>query len=246
MSEWFERDAFWEDNARFLFGEDRMEKASSEVDQILEHLRLAPGAAILDLCCGPGRHSLELARRGFRVTGVDRTEGYLELARARAEERGLEVELVRSDMREFARPGGFDGAINIYTSFGYFEQERDDLRVLQNLRESLRPGAPLVMDLMGKEVLARKFRERDWSATEDGTLVLEERRILEGWSRVESTWTPIRGTRRQESRLTVRVYSAVELGKALLSAGFSSVELFGDLEGIPYDHEARRLVAVAR
>src|SRR5689334_4942622 len=133
MSQWHENDEFWEFFRANLFSRERVERAPAEVDGVIRLLDANPGARILDLCCGVGRHSLELARRGFVVTGVDRTAAYLERARHRAEQESLAVELVQSDMREFARPDAFDGAINLFTSFGYFENLADDLKVAQNL-----------------------------------------------------------------------------------------------------------------
>ena len=228
-----------------MFSPERIEQTRTEVDRLVALLRLEPGAHLLDLCCGIGRHSLEFARRGFTVTGVDRTAAYLEQARAAASREQLQVELVQADMREFTRPDSFDGAINVFTSFGYFEDPAEDLKVARNISESLRTGARFVVDINGKEVLAAKFRERDWNRRADGTIVIEERRVLEGWSRIESRWIHIRGTERHESTVVVRPYSGVELSAMLREAGFREVATYGSLAGTPYDHRAERLVAVA-
>jgi len=212
-------------------------------------LRLAgarAGAAALDLCCGPGRHALELARRGLAVTGVDRTARYLEEARRRAAAEGLSLELVRADMRSFVRPAAFDLAVSLFTSFSYFEDPAEDLQVARNLRESLRPGGALVMELMGKEVLARIFAPRDWHALPGGGFLLEERRLSRGWSWMQARWILIEGGEVHEREVTHRLYAASELATLLHEAGFAGVELFGDLEGAPYDQDAKRLVAVAR
>src|SRR5260370_31823603 len=155
-------------------------------------LDLKSGATVLDLCCGIGRHSLELARRGFKVTGVDLTKPYLEQERASASKENLKIEFVQSDMREFSRPGAFDAAINFFTAFGYFEDPADDAKVASNLLDSLKLGGRLIVDLNSKEILAGRFRERDWSRRDDGTIVLEERRVLGGWKplqkRVALSW----------------------------------------------------------
>ena len=83
---WHEDDDFWETLYPLLFSERRWEAVEAEADAIIELLSLRPGARILDLCCGPGRHSLELARRDFVVTGVDRTSMYIQKAKAAADE----------------------------------------------------------------------------------------------------------------------------------------------------------------
>jgi len=241
---WHEDEAFWQDTEDFLFHRRRWEATPAEVDQASALLSLVPGARVLDLCCGPGRHALELARRGFRVTGVDRTERYLERARRRASSEGLNVEWVQDDMRSFQRTAAFDAALLMFTSLGYFEDPAEDLQVLKNLRASLANGGRLLIDVQGKEALARVFRERDWDEL-DGKLLLEEREILEDWARIHSRWIIIDGTKRREHTLTLRLYSGSELRTALGAAGFSEVRLYGTLDGAPYDQNARRLIAVA-
>jgi len=247
MSSWFDDDTFWESLDWFFFSEFRKaETTSIEVDQITKLLQPASSASILDLCCGPGRHCLEFARRGFRVTGVDRTARYLELARKRSVEQGLRIEFVQEDMRRFKHSEHFDCALNLFSSFGYFEDANDDLQVLRNLRESLKCGGKLLMEMLGKEPLARNFRDRLWHHR-PGTqeYLLQEVSVRSGWDWIENRWTLIRGENHRVFTFGIRVYSGAELASALRQAGFSHVDLFGSLEGTPYDHTAQRLVAVA-
>ena len=155
---WHEDDTFWVETLPVLFPESRVREAHKEIEQILALADIPSGAVVLDLCCGIGRHSLELARRGFRVTGVDRTKQYLDLAAAGAGRESLSLELIQEDMRAFRREESYDAVLNLFTSFGYFEDPRDDQRVVDNVYASLRSGGVLVMQLMSKEVLARIFR----------------------------------------------------------------------------------------
>ncbi len=104
----------------------------------------------------------------------------------------------------------------------------------------------MVMDLMGKEVLARRFQEHDWLEMPDGTIMLEERKIGSGWSWMEARWILLKDNMRKEFRISHRLYSAFELIALLTDVGFASATPYGDLEGSPYDHTARRLVLVAR
>lgn len=101
--DWFEDEEFWREFKPILFHGGRVEKTQEQVDRFEEFLGLRRGDKVLDQCCGIGRHSLELARRGYEVTGVDLCRGYLEKAREEAEKEGLNVEFVREDMREFER-----------------------------------------------------------------------------------------------------------------------------------------------
>lgn len=242
---WHEDDEYWRTWTWVMFSPRRLAMAPEEVDRVIALLNLKSGARVLDLCCGIGRHSLELARRGFKVTGVDRTEYYLSIAREAAQKAGLPVELVRADMREFTRPDSFDAVVNLFTSFGYFDDPQDDRRVVTNVYRSLKPGGKLIIDVMGKEVLASIFREKDWRE-EDGSVILEERKVSENWGRMENRWILFKDGRRYENRLSLWLYSATELETVLRACGFSDVNIYGDLSGAPYDHNARRLVAVAR
>jgi SAM-dependent methyltransferase len=243
---WYEDDRFWALLEPQLFDELRKKSAAEEAAQTARLLKLEPPAQILDLCCGPGRHSVELAKLGYRVTGVDRTARYLERAKAHAAANGVTVEFVQDDMRAFLRPAGFDGAINMFTSFGYFEEVDEDRQVLRNLQESLRPGGRLVMDMAGKEVLARIYTPRHWVELPDESLVLFDREVTPGWGAVRNRWIYMTGAGRTEFNFTHRIYSAAELAASLEGAGFVVEGTYGGLDARPYDRSAERLVAVAR
>lgn len=242
---WHEDDHFWETLYPILFNQRRWDVASYVVEKLIDLLDIHPGAKVLDLCCGPGRHSLELARRGFCVSGVDRTSAYLKIAREKAESEDLKIDLVQEDMRHFCRPGTYDGVISLFTSFGYFEDPKDDQQVLFNVYRSLKDGGKLVMHLMGKEVLARIFQERDWRE-ENGIIIMEERKVEKDWSWVHSRWILLKGGIREEFRVSHRIYSASELAALLKECGFRSISAYGDFEYAPYDHKATRLVMVAQ
>jgi SAM-dependent methyltransferase len=244
MKAWHEEDAFWTKWAPFMFHERRWEQAQEEVAHIISLLKVSPGASILDLCCGPGRHSLQLARAGFSVTGVDRTKTYLAKARKQAKKEGLNIEFIRDDMRSFCRPNAFDVAINLYTSFGYFEDVKDDKKTATNVSRSLKDNGVFLMQLMGKEILARTFRERDWYEV-NNVLVLQERKVSRNWSWMENRWIMVKDGKTEESRLSHRLYSAAELTALLRDCGFSSIDVYGDLTGTPYDHTAKMLVIAA-
>ena len=242
---WHEDDGFWLSMAPFMFSEQSWENAPKQVDDLLALLDLAPGSRILDCACGPGRHSLELARRGFKVTGIDRTQPYLSLARRQAEAEGLTLELVLEDMRRFSRPAAFDAVLSMFTSFGYFDNPAENLQVLRNLYRSLNEDGVLLMEMSGKEVIARIYQRRDWRE-QDGAYLLEERNVVENWTRMNSRWILInKDGAIHEYGFSHWIYSAGELGAMLAQSGFRRITFYGDTAGAPYDHEARRLVAVA-
>jgi SAM-dependent methyltransferase len=243
-SAWHDDKEFWTTFAPFMFPESRWIATPAEVDHLIALMRLDSGAKILDLGCGPGRHSLELTRRGYRVTGVDVTAAHLEKAREQAQAEGLEVEWVQDDMRRFVRANAFDATLNLFTSFGYFDDPAENLKVLANVFRSLKDGGKLILELMGKEVLARIFQPRDWDEQDD-LILLQERRVSDNWNHIENRWILIQEGKRHEFNISHWIYSAAELTAMLKDCGFASVEICGDLAGAPYDHTASRLVAVA-
>jgi len=238
---WHEQDGFWQTFGSVIFDEHRLSLAAAEVDQIVGLLALEPGQRICDLCCGVGRHSLELARRGLIVTAVDRTRHYLDSARDRAQQARIEIEFVEEDMRDFCRPDCFDAVVNLFTSFGYFGAQADDRRVVENAYRSLRPGGRLLIDMMGKEVIARIFQPRDWQRTSSG-IVLYERTVADDWSQIENRWILIENGREREWLFSHRVYSAAEIRTLLSTCGFRDIRAYGNLDGAPYDEKAERLV----
>lgn len=240
---WHNRDSFWELFEPVLFDEQRQANAAAELDHAAHLLQLRPGERILDLCCGTGRHSLELARRGYAVVGVDRTVSFIEKAQNQAREAQLAVDFVVSDMQAYCQPGSFDVVLNLFGSFGYFADPEDDRQVVRNMFATLRPGGRFLIETMGKEIAARGFQEREWSEQGD-TLVLAERKAVQHWSRIQTRWIVIKGQERVEHHVSVRSYSAVELSALLVDGGFGMVQVYGNLAGRAYDHEAQRLVVV--
>jgi SAM-dependent methyltransferase len=237
MPDWSSSPTLWADLLPALFPPSRVAAADAEVDAIVRLAGLAPPQRILDLPCGVGRHTFALRRRGFRVTGVDATPAFLPAG----------DDFVLGDMRTFRDAEPYDAVLNLWTAFGYFPDEADQLATLRTFHQALRPGGVLVMELNGKEVLARTYRSRDWTPIDGGGWLLEERRIRDGWTWVDSHWTFIRADGRViEHDISVRCYAASELRTMLHAAGFAEVRVHGALDGCPYDENAKRLVVVAR
>lgn len=241
---WYENENFWETFAPVMFNQKRLGETKTEVDRMVKLLGIKKGTGILDLCCGFGRHSLGLARAGFSVTGIDLNEEYIAMARRKAKAEGLDIRFIRNDMRRFCLLEGFDAVINMFTAFGYFENQADDRHVLKNVYYSLRKGGKLLIDIMGREILARIYCERTWQE-ENGKVFLQEHKIRHDWSWIINRWIVLENGRRKEFEFGHRLYSAAELTGLLKDCGFRSVRIYGDLTGSDYDHNAKRLIAVA-
>lgn len=254
QEDWFTDTGFWEEYAPIMFDDAHWAEVPEVADGVTRLARLdlyspksgaAAGPRLLDLCCGFGRISAELARRGFAVTGVDITESYLRTAREDAASETIEIEYLNADARSFRRPGFFDVAVNLYISFGYFEKTEDDIAMLENIHESLRPGGTCIIETLGKEIAVRDFVEAEWFERA-GWTVLTEYEPVDSWTRLKNRWILIKEGRRIEKIFTQRLYAASELRRLLLDAGFASVDMYGDWDESAYDQRAAKLIAVGR
>jgi len=235
VTEWWEEmfDSPWQ---AVQLGWETLEDAEQQVEEVIRATGLEPGMRVLDIACGTGRIAKRLMARGFDVVGVDITERFLEEARSA----GVTVE--RRDMRDLRFAEEFDVAINMWGSFGYFDDD-GDLSAASSACRSLRPGGRYLIDTVGAEGLFANFTERDWFRAEE-TDVLQQRSYVAGTARVETEWTFIRGGERHVETSSIRVYTVHELTDLLTEAGFTSFGALDD-ELEPYALGARRLWMVA-
>jgi SAM-dependent methyltransferase len=217
--------------------------AETEIEWILGHVRLRPGSDVLDAPCGFGRHSLALARRGFRVTGVDLSETELGRARARAGAGGVALRLVEQDMRDMEFSGEFDLALNLFSSIGYFSDDEDRL-LLDRFCTALRPGGVFVLDTRNRDHFVRNYAAEETVTLPTGGTVRIKNRLSFTTSRVHGDWW-VEDDTHLLGQTDFRLYSAHELYRMLRPERWSRVELFGGLDGRPFELDAPRLVLVA-
>lgn len=219
--------------------------AEDEVEGILAFLALPAGAAVEDLGCGRGRHSIPLARRGYRVTGVDISDYMLQKARRSAEREGVDIEWVQQDMRTFCRRDAFDLVLSLFTSFGYFSDEENQA-VLENVGRSLKKGGTLLLDLRNAGKGLSRLEDLDKTIeVPSGRLrmtVRFDRRTMRATA--EHTLVRTDGIR-ISSGFDVRIYSMEELMEMLRKAGLEIRDFYGSLRGDPFTDESSRLVALA-
>jgi SAM-dependent methyltransferase len=244
---WYEA-FFSEDYLRFhLLGGEWVEaRTPAQCDFLVEVLELQPSARVLDLCCGQGRISVELARRGFAVTGLDLSEYLLGLARERAEQAGVTVEWVHGDMRELPWQDEFDAVVSVFTSFGYLETDEEDEKVLCAARDSLKPRGRLLLDLHNREQSALRFQPRNW-AEHEGHIVLDDLTWEEKRGRITLARTIIApdGSRRQTG-FTLRIYAPSEMMRMLERAGLEWERTCGGWEASQYTALSRGMMVLAR
>ncbi len=242
---WFAKPDFWTLFYERMFPTESFEQGIDQVDNIVELSGIHSGT-VLDLCCGPGRHSIPLAQRGFQVTAVDLQENLLDKAKQYASKTHTHVDFIQGDMRTYKKAKSFDLAINMFSSFGYFEVPGDDFIVLENVFASLKSGGVLVLDVRGKEIHAMNFRDSLSQTMPNGDLIFETIKVNDDWTRSEGTWVYVKGERAHRFDIIFNLYSGAELRLLLEQAGFHQIMLYGDLAGSPYNHNAKRLIAVAK
>jgi SAM-dependent methyltransferase len=242
--DWFADESFWEAIYPLLFSGRARTAAAADVGAI-KALIGRPVTTVLDLCCGAGRHSVAFAKQGSRVTGVDRSAFLLGHARQYALDENVEIRWEQQDMRDFVVPARFDLATSLFTSFGYFDDPAENQRVLANVHASLAPGGAFVLDVLGKEVVARIYEPCRSQELADGGVLIQRGTVIDDWARIENEWHVIRDDHMRSFRFRHWLYSAVELRQLLNAVGFVRVDMFGNLEGAPYGVEATRLVARA-
>ena len=221
------------------------EATRAEADFFEKLLEVRPGARLLDVPCGDGRLSLELAGRGYRVTGVDISEDFLAAARESATALGLAIEWRRSDMRDLPWHEEFDGAFCGGSSFGYLG-DAGDRAYLEAVARILKPGARFVIDAVkAAEALLPQFRDHHDMEAGDIRFVAENRYDVEtGW--IENRYTVTRGNQSEVRLARHRIYTCREIISMLEVAGFTRIELFGSLSGEPFRLGSRLIVLAVR
>lgn len=217
-------------------------EAEEHVDFVERQLGDGAGArprAVLDLACGAGRHTAVLRRRGYRTLGVDLSITLL----ARMREQGLPR--VAGDMRRLPfADGTFDWILNFFTSFGYFEKERENFQVLEEIVRILTPEGRFLIDILNPNRALQDLRPRE-TQVRDGRLVEIERWYDASTYRINKQIRVIEpGRPPREFMESVRAYSQEEVTIGLRWAGLEVSALFGNFQGDPYERDSERLILV--
>lgn len=212
------------------------ERTTAETDFVARALELQKGERVLDVPCGNGRHSIELASRGFRVTGVDLNADNIASARGAAERRGLRAEFFEHDMRSFVAKERFDAAICYGGSFGYFDDE-GNLEFARAVNRALHDGGRFLIHTPVAESLFPVYKARDWSWSDDSPdafPVLEERTWDMETARIYATWTFARPHATSSLETSVRIYTCHEMYELLRQVGFRECRFLEAGTGAPF------------
>ncbi|MFC1705537.1 SAM-dependent methyltransferase [Planctomycetota bacterium] len=233
------------DTFRPVFGVIPRRRTNQDVRFLLKKLDLKSGDSFLDCPCGIGRIALPLAAKGLRVTGVDVTRSYLDELARKAARRGLAIDTVRADMRRIKFAEEFDGAANLWTSFGYFEKESDNKLVLKKAYRALRPGGRFMLHLINRDWIMKHFQETDWFET-GGVKVLSKRSFDYEASMCRETWTFMRDGQEVSHDTAIRMYSFHELVAMFREVGFSDIEGYGSVKEEPITRDRNMMYVIGK
>lgn len=245
MKEWYEK--WFSDKLYLEIYKHRDEgEAKQLIDLIQRSLPLTTGNRVLDICCGAGRHSVEMALRGFKVTGFDLSGFLIKEAQNHLRQtlvQGLDVKFLKKDMRNFNFRSSFDLAINIFTSFGYFDNDKENFKVFRNAANSLKKGGFFVFDYLNsiylKSNLVPSGRSKSGKIT-----ILQKRRIENGF--VIKDITIKDGIKEKKFSEVLKLYEPFTLLNVMPSFGFKVIKAAGDYTGSPFNHEkSNRLIIFA-
>ena len=221
----------------------------SRIDGVERFLRLEPRSRVLDLGCGSGRHTIELARRGHRVLGLDPDEGELSEARAAANGEKLNIHFLKADTRAIPYRGEIDAVVCLDGAFGRLPTDRDDLKCLESVRKALKPSGLLLLDALNREWLMRHFESNFWEqgerASVAGAVVRDQISFDFERGRLENRRLFDAEGKRTPSFLSVRVYALTELKAQIERAGLAYRQSWGGLDGSAYGMDSARVVVLA-
>lgn len=216
------------------------DQTAEQVSAIERFLRIDGPAEILDVPCGIGRHSIELASRGHAVVGVERAANLLDIASAVEST----VTWEHRDMRDLPWQDTFDAAFCFWGSFGYFDDSQN-FAFLNAVARTLKPGGRFLLDTHVTETILPKFNPQMFQDI-DGVTVLHNNWWDHESGRIEGDWTYIRPDgNRTKNHVSIRLYTYRELTELCEDAGFSSFEAWSTLDGTPFALGGSRLYLVA-
>ncbi len=215
-----------------------------EIEFLLQFLDLEQDLRILDVGCGYGRHLIPLAQEGFSVTGIDRSPVMLSTAHNTAQNAGLTLPLVRADMRALPFVETFDTCLSLFSSFGYFDTEDENFRVLPNIADALVPGGQFLLETVNRDFVVRHLIPTQVYRPE-GMFLVEERQFDPISSRSRVDVTVFQNNEQTHLYHSIRLYSFTELEMLLTAVGLVPNAVWGDFHGNEYTCNTPHMIVLA-
>lgn len=246
MSEWYEN-SFGEDYL-LVYKHRDMQGAQHEVHKMVDWLKLSSGSQVLDLCCGMGRHSLALADAGYQVTGVDLSNVLLKEAKALDVEN--HVHWIKSDMRRLPLEDQcYEAVVNLFTSFGYFEDDVEHVKVLQEIYRVLQPGGRYIIDYLNPSYVTNHLVSNS-ERVDEGEQIIETRSIENNYVKKNIVITKQDDNDNSPRKYVERIklYSKGQFEQLLMKANLRVDHVYGGYDAEQYDaaSSARMIFVGAR
>ncbi len=220
------------------------ERTARETDFIEKHLALVPGARVLDVGCGFGRHSIELARKGYEVTGIDPSLTLLVEARKRAAEQGLTVDFCLQWGEDFSTTELFDAAICLFTSLGQTSVRGENDALVERVFSVLKIGGYFLVEVPQRATAVRNLKTSEKFVAGDQVTTVG-RVYNENSHTLIEEFHVVDGSQEKMYHLKVKLYDREELETILRQAGFTMAQAYGDYEGsaLTANHDMMLLLA---
>jgi ubiquinone/menaquinone biosynthesis C-methylase UbiE len=210
---------------------------------VIKKLNLKKDSKFLDCPIGIGRIALPLAKKGIKITGIDITLEYLAELKEKSDKLGLPMTLLHCDMKKIDFENEFDAVGNLWTSFGYFEKESDNLLCLKKMFKALKPGGKLMMQTISRDWIIKNFSSSDFTKQDD-LIILEERKFNFVTSRNDAVYTFLKDGKEMKFDVSLRMYSLHELIGMFKKVGFVDIESFGSIKETPIDLMTRDMIVI--
>lgn len=239
---WYTNDRYWVDSYPFVFPSYTWSNARIEIDFLLDQCS-SVSSSCLDLCCGVGRHSVELARRGFSVTAVDSSRFLI--AQARKKSIGLGIKFQRIDLETQFPYRDFDLVLNLGCSFGQFGSERRNRKFLVNVANAVSIGGYIAIACLTREIVQRNFRRSGRFKMKDGYVVYKRAKSRDA-STVTGSWSFQRRGAITRYQTKYFLYDLPWFVEILRNCGFGEIRAYGGYEDQEYREHSRELVIISR
>ncbi|MGB9597724.1 MAG: methyltransferase domain-containing protein [Candidatus Poribacteria bacterium] len=220
-------------------------EAKKQINFLERYVNITKDEKILDLCCGNGRHSIELKKLGYDVIGIDLSEDLLDSARKKAFENNIDLKLIRCDMREIPYRNYFDLVVQFFTSFGYFETDEENQKVLSAISHSLKVNGRFLIDYLNPNYVVKNLIEKDEKII-SGLLIKQERWIDTAKQRVNKKITIVADDKSSVFNESVRMYSLDEIKTMLKKSDLKLTDVYGDFDGSEYSSNSPRMILIGK
>jgi SAM-dependent methyltransferase len=238
-AQWFDRSEY-----ETVYAARDDAEAALTIGRIVETTSLPKGSDVLDVACGRGRHARAFARLGYRVTGIDLSPRAIETARRITRQEQLDVDFQEGDMRASPCAHCFDMVVNLFTSFGYFDRDEDNLKSVRAMARAIKKNGWLVQDFMNVDQVVADLVPVD--ERREGALRVVQRRWVEGPRLVKEITLKQAGSPDQVFTESVRLFRLKDFEEMYRAAGLTIQQVRGDFQGAEFTPDSPRLIMYAR